>query len=137
MLHAHGAFEAVPHGSPGMLKVVAVRDQFIVSSGRRCCQAVVSIRGYLATVVFLEATLARLETRLGSMCRLAESVGLLNDVKPETWETEICASGSQPWFLGHLILSCLRLLALAAAATLGRCHAAFLCGDNFQLDAGC
>ena len=90
----------------GTLKILAVRDHFIVSSDRKCCEVVISIEGYLATVMFLEATLARLEARLGSMCKLAESMGLLNDVKPETWETVSSGPPAQLGVVGQILGCC-------------------------------
>ncbi|CAE7417115.1 GPR125, partial [Symbiodinium necroappetens] len=69
------------------MRIIAVRDGFAMSSGRRSGEVVLAIHGYLATVVFLEATLVKQEKKLEGLCRLAESIGLLDDVKPENWET--------------------------------------------------
>ena len=41
------------------LKIMAVRDDFVAFRGRPCGRVVVSIDGYLATVMFLEAKLSR------------------------------------------------------------------------------
>ncbi|CAK9038019.1 unnamed protein product [Durusdinium trenchii] len=67
------------------LKIMAVRDDFVAFRGRPCGRVVVSIDGYLATVMFLEAKLSRLDAELGDVCHLAEKVGLLDDVKPQNW----------------------------------------------------
>ncbi|OLP82792.1 putative G-protein coupled receptor 125 [Symbiodinium microadriaticum] len=69
------------------MRIIAVRDGFAMSSGRRSGEVVLAVHGYLATVVFLEATLVKQEKKLDGLCRLAESIGLLDDVKPENWET--------------------------------------------------
>eukprot|EP00913_Durusdinium_trenchii_P018684 g17558.t1 len=71
---------------PRKLRLAAVRDDFVVFRGRRCGRAVLSIDGYLATVIFLEMNLARLDEELGDTCHMAESIGLLEDVKPQNWE---------------------------------------------------
>ena len=71
--------------TPFHIRLVAVRDGFVVCNGRRCCEVVVSLQGYLATVRLVEVSVAQLEKDLDGVCSLAEQIGLLDDVKQEKW----------------------------------------------------
>ncbi|CAE7375079.1 GPR125 [Symbiodinium natans] len=73
--------------SCGYFELVALHDGFATLSSRKCCQVVVSHQGYLASIFLLDASLARLQADMTDMYRLADSFGLLDEVKPRTWET--------------------------------------------------
>ena len=102
------------------LSIAAVRDDFVVFRGRRCGRAVLSIDGYLATVIFLETNLARLDEELGDTCHMAERIGLLEDVKPQNWEVVSTSKVTRSSWLQWGCLFFLRLLAAVVAGTLGR-----------------
>ncbi|CAE6936006.1 LGR4 [Symbiodinium sp. CCMP2592] len=66
------------------IRIAALRDGFVQKdSTRRCCEVVLSIQGYLATVVLLEKSLAQAEVHLAGLRVLAESFGLLADARPK------------------------------------------------------
>eukprot|EP00435_Cladocopium_sp_Y103_P063237 s883_g24.t2 len=66
-------------------KIVALWDGFAQEEERRCSKIVMSIDGYLATVILCVASLAKLERNLSDLCRLADAFGLLEDAKPRRW----------------------------------------------------
>ncbi|CAK9106537.1 unnamed protein product [Durusdinium trenchii] len=104
---------------PRKLRLAAVRDDFVVFRGRRCGRAVLSIDGYLATVIFLEMNLARLDEELGDTCHMAESIGLLEDVKPQNWEVVSTSKVTRSSWLQWGCLFLLRLLAAGFAGYFG------------------
>ncbi|CAK9091491.1 unnamed protein product [Durusdinium trenchii] len=106
------------------LKIMAVRDDFVAFRGRPCGRVVVSIDGYLATVMFLEAKLSRLDAELGDVCHLAEKVGLLDDVKPQNWGAVKVRVAETSRFRRSMLL-CVRWLAGTFAG--------FFCQGHFRL----
>ena len=108
------------------VRMVAFRDNFVVSQGQKCCEAVLSVHGYMVTVVLLDASLARLEKQLGNMSKIACNIGLLNEVRPQKWETITSAAETitrtrRPQ---HCLLCgfamCLRIFAFYTALTFSR-----------------
>eukprot|EP00434_Breviolum_minutum_P037526 symbB.v1.2.033275.t1/scaffold4105.1/size64512/7 len=65
------------------VQIVALWDGFAQEEQRRCCKIIVSIEGYLATVVLLVSSLAE---DFGGLRRLADAFGLLDESKPRRWQ---------------------------------------------------
>ena len=101
------------------LSIVAVRDDFVVYRGRPCGRVVISLGGYLATVFFMEAKLSGLDAGLGDVCHLADQIGLLDDVKPQSWEVVKAKAVKTSWFRRGTVL-CLRVFAGTASGNLSK-----------------
>ncbi|CAE7258519.1 GPR125, partial [Symbiodinium sp. CCMP2456] len=73
------------HSEEEPIYIVALRDGFAEEdSQRRCCEVVLGIEGYLATVRLLEKSLAKAEQKLAGLCRVAKKFGLLVESRPRT-----------------------------------------------------
>ena len=101
------------------VSIVAVRDDFVVYRGRPCGRVVISLDDYLATVFFLEAKLSGIDAGLGDVCHLAEQIGLLDDVKPQSWEVVKTKTEKASWFR-RAALMCTRVLAGTASGNLSQ-----------------
>ncbi|CAE7510574.1 Igfals [Symbiodinium sp. CCMP2592] len=65
-------------GEEQPIRIVALRDGFAEEdSKRRCCEVVLCIEGYFATVLLLERSLDSAERKLAGLCRMAQNFGLL------------------------------------------------------------
>ncbi|CAE7557559.1 Igfals [Symbiodinium natans] len=70
--------------------VVALRDGFAEEGRkRRCCEVVLCIDGYFATVLLLERALASAERKLQGLCLMATTFGLMIDPRPRTGAQEL------------------------------------------------
>ena len=75
------------------VEIVAAEDGFSEMSSRKCCQVVLSVQGYLATVFLFDATLKKQEEAMQGMCQVANALGLLDEAKPKSWETSRLEAG--------------------------------------------
>ena len=76
------------------VEIVSARDFFAVASSKKCCQIVMSLQGYLATVFLLEKSLSTLEAHQG-ICDAANSLGLLDKTSAAGWELSQRQVGSE------------------------------------------
>ena len=67
------------------VEIVSARDFFAVASYKKNCKVVVSLQGYLTTVVLLEKSLSSWEAQKG-LSDAADSLGLLDETKASAWE---------------------------------------------------
>ena len=67
------------------VEIVSARDFFAVASYKKFCKVVVSLQGYLTTVVLLEKSLSSWEAQKG-LSDAADSLGLLDKTKAPAWE---------------------------------------------------
>ena len=67
------------------VEIVSARDFFAVASYKKNCKVVVSLQGYLTTVVLLEKSLSSWEAQKG-LSDAADSLGLLDKTKASAWE---------------------------------------------------
>ena len=79
------------------VQVVTSHDAYAVVSSQKCCQVVVSIEGYCATVFLIDVSLQNLEegTQRG-LCQVANILGLLDDAKPQSWEVSRMEDVEEP-----------------------------------------
>ena len=95
------------------VQVVTSRDAYAVVSSQKCCQVVVSIEGYCATVFLIDVSLQNLEegTQRG-LCQVANIFGLLDDAKPQSWEVSRMEDVEEPPGPVFLATALLLLVAL-------------------------
>ena len=67
------------------VEIVSARDFFAVASYKKFCKVVVSLQGYLTTVVLMEKSLSSWEAQKG-LSDAADSLGLLDKTKASAWE---------------------------------------------------
>ena len=67
------------------VEIVSARDFFAVASYKKNCKVVVSLQGYLTTVVLMEKSLSSWEAQKG-LSDAADSLGLLDKTKASAWE---------------------------------------------------
>ena len=68
------------------IHIKSSQDDFArVSASKKCCRVVLSLEGYFATVWLVDETIERLEQKLDSMHHFANSLGLLDEAKPQHW----------------------------------------------------
>eukprot|EP00435_Cladocopium_sp_Y103_P012028 s4829_g3.t1 len=65
-------------------RIAAVRDTFAEMSGHKCCQVVLEMDNYYASIFLMDLNLTRLENRCSDVTKLAEHFGLLDDESSET-----------------------------------------------------
>ena len=106
------------------VEIVSARDFFAIASSKKCLQVVVSVQGYLATVVLLENSLSAWEAQKG-LSDAADSLGLLDKTKASAWEVSRLHRDSEVPSCVFVATTFLRLLAL------GSCYV--VCG---QIGAG-
>ncbi|CAL1129729.1 unnamed protein product, partial [Cladocopium goreaui] len=68
------------------LQIAAVQDTFAEMSGHKCCQVILQMENYFASVFLMDAFLTRMDNELSSVTKLAAQFGLLDDMKSK-WET--------------------------------------------------
>ena len=101
------------------VEIVSARDFFAVASSKNFCKVVVSLQGYLATVVLLEKSLSSWEAQKG-LSDAADSLGLLDKTKASAWEVSRLQRDSEVpgcMFVGTALL---RLVALSSCYIIGR-----------------
>ena len=108
----------------GMLKdldgveIVSACDFFAVASYKKNCKVVVSLQGYLTTVVLMEKSLSSWEAQKG-LSDAADSLGLLDKTKASAWEVSRLQRDSEVprcMFVGTALL---RLVALSSCYIIG------------------
>ena len=99
------------------IHIKSSQDDFArVSASKKCCRVVLSLEGYFATVWLVDETLDRLEQELDSMHHFANSLGLLDEAKPQHWASTFEAIATPIWCKVSTWL--LRCAALLLSATL-------------------
>ena len=99
------------------IHIKSLQDDFArVSASKKCCRVVLSLEGYFATVWLVDETLDRLEQELDSMHHFANSLGLLDEAKPQHWASTFEAIATPIWCRVSTWL--LRCAALLLSATL-------------------
>ena len=99
------------------VEIVAAEDGFAKMSSRKRCQVVLSVQGYLATVFLFDATLKEQEEAMQGMCQVANALGLLDDAKPQKWETSRLEAGESKIPESVLVVTgFLRLVALLSVS---------------------
>ena len=71
-----------------------------VSANKKCCRVVLSLEGpegYFATVLLVDETIDQLEKELDSMHHFANSLGLLDEAKPQHWASTFEAIATPHW----------------------------------------
>ena len=88
-----------------------------VSANKKCCRVVLSIEGYFATVLLVDETIDQLEKELDSMHHFANSLGLLDEAKPQHWASTSEAIATPHWC--RMFTWLLRCAAQLLSATIG------------------
>ena len=100
------------------VEIVSARDFFAVASYKKNCKVVVSLQGYLTTVVLMEKSLSSWEAQKG-LSDAADSLGLLDKTKASAWEVSRLQRDSEVprcMFVGTALL---RLVALSSCYIIG------------------
>ena len=100
------------------VEIVSARDFFAIASSKKCLQVVVSVQGYLATVVLMEKSLSSWEAQKG-LSDAADSLGLLEKTKASAWEASRCQRDSEVPSCVIVATAFLRLLALGSSYIIG------------------
>ena len=83
------------------IHIKSLQDDFArVSANKKCCRVVLSIEGYFATVLLVDSvdeTIDQLEQQLDSMHHFANSLGLLDEAKPQHWASTFEAIATPHW----------------------------------------
>ena len=83
------------------IHIKSSHDDFArVSASKKCCRVVLSLEGpegYFATVLLVDETLDQLEKELDSMHHFANSLGLLDEAKPQHWASTFEAIATPHW----------------------------------------
>ena len=87
-----------------------------VSANKKCCRVVLSIEGYFATVLLVDETIDQLEQELDSMHHFANSLGLLDEAKPQHWASTFEAIATPHWC--RMVIWLLRCAAQLLSATI-------------------
>ena len=99
------------------IDIKSSQDDFArVSASKKCCRVVLSLEGYFATVWLVDETIDRLEQELDGMHHFANSLGLLDEAKPQHWASTFEAIATPNWCRVSTWL--LRCAALLLSATL-------------------
>ena len=100
------------------IHIKSLQDDFaLVSANKKCCRVVLSLEGYFATVLLADETLDQLEQELDSMHHFANSLGLLDEAKPQHWASTFEAIATPHWC--RMVIWLLRCAALLLSATIG------------------
>ena len=112
------------------IHIKSLQDDFArVSANKKCCRVVLSIEGYFATVLLVDETIDQLEQQLDSMHHFANSLGLLDEAKPQHWASTSEAIATPHWCrMFTWLLRCAAQL-LSTTITLGF---AFICIDTYD-----
>ena len=98
--------------------IISARDFFAIASSKKCLQVVVSVQGYLTTVVLKEKSLSSWEAQKG-LSDAADSLGLLDKTKASAWETSRRQRDSEVPSCVIVATTFLRLLALGSCYMIG------------------
>ena len=99
------------------IHIKSSQDDFArVSANKKCCRVVLSIEGYFATVLLVEETIDQLEQKLDSMHHFANSLGLLDEAKPQHWASTSEAIATPYWC--RMVIWLLRCAAQLFSATI-------------------
>ena len=100
------------------IHIKSSHDDFArVSANKKCCRVVLSIEGYFATVLLVDETIDQLEQELDSMHHFANSLGLLDEAKPQHWASTSEAIATPHWC--RMFTWLLRCAAQLLSATIG------------------
>ena len=100
------------------VEIVSARDFFAVASYKKFCKVVVSLQGYLTTVVLLEKSLSSWEAQKG-LSDAADSLGLLDKTKASAWEVSRLQRDSEVPRCVFVATALLRLVALLSCYIIG------------------
>ena len=99
------------------IHIKSLQDDFArVSAKKKCCRVVLSIEGYFATVLLVDETIDELEQQLDSMHHFANSLGLLDEAKPQHWASTSEAIATPYWC--RMVIWLLRCAAQLLSATI-------------------
>ena len=99
------------------IHIKSSHDDFArVSASKKCCRVVLSLEGYFATVWLVDETIDQLEQELDSMHHFANSLGLLDEAKPQHWASTFEAIATPRWC--RVLTWLLRCAAQLLSATL-------------------
>ena len=99
------------------IHIKSSHDDFArVSASKKCCRVVLSLEGYFATVWLVDERIDQLEQELDSMHHFANSLGLLDEAKPQHWASTFEAIATPNWC--RVLTWLLRCAALLLSATL-------------------
>ena len=101
------------------VEIVSARDFFAVASYKKNCKVVVSLQGYLTTVVLMEKSLSSWEAQKG-LSDAADSLGLLDKTKASAWEVSRLQRDSEVPRCMFVATALLRLVALFSCYIIGR-----------------
>ena len=80
------------------IQIKSSHDDFArVSAKKKCCRVVLIIEGYFATVLLVDEAVDQLEQELDSMHHFANSLGLLDEAKPQHWASTSEAVATPHW----------------------------------------
>ena len=80
------------------IHIKSSQDDFArVSASKKCCRVVLSLEGYFATVLLVDETIDQLEQELDSMHHFANSLGLLDEAKPQHWTSTFETIATPHW----------------------------------------
>ena len=100
------------------IHIKSLQDDFArVSAKKKCCRVVLSIEGYFATVLLVDETIDQLEQELDSMHHFANSLGLLDEAKPQHWASTSEAIATPHWC--RMVIWLLQCAAQLLSATIG------------------
>ena len=100
------------------IHIKSLQDDFaLVSANKKCCRVVLSLEGYFATVLLVDETIDQLEQKLDSMHHLANSLGLLDEAKPQHWALTSEAIATPHWC--GMVIWLLRCAAQLLSAPIG------------------
>ena len=100
------------------IHIKSAHDDFArVSANKKCCRVVLSIEGYFATVLLVDETIDQLEQELDSVHHFANSLGLLDEAKPQHWASTFEAIATPHWC--RMVIWLLRCAAQLLSATIG------------------
>ena len=101
------------------IHIKSLQDDFArVSAKKKCCRVVLSIEGYFATVLLVDETIDQLEQELDSMHHFANSLGLLDEAKPQHWASTFEAIATPPHWC-RMVIWLLRCAAQLLSAGIG------------------
>ena len=100
------------------VEIVSARDFFAVASYQKNCKVVVSLQGYLTTVVLMEKSLSSWEAQKG-LSDAADSLGLLDKTKASAWEVSRLQRDATVPRCVFVATALLRLVALFSCYVIG------------------
>ena len=103
------------------IHIKSSHDDFArVSASKKCCRVVLSLEGpegYFATVLLVDETIDQLEKELDSMHHFANSLGLLDEAKPQHWASTFEAIATPHWC--RIVIWLLRCASQLSSAIIG------------------